>query len=85
MAEYKEARDLEAIHETQVIGNQPGDPERAAAAFITVAESENPPVHLFFGSDSFGMAHRKIEAIQKELAANEALSKSTDFAKQTVV
>ncbi len=84
MPEYKEARDLEVIHETQVIGNQPGDPERAATAFITLAESQNPPLHLFLGSDSFGMAHGKIEAIQKELAANEALSKSTDYAKQGV-
>lgn len=85
IAEYKEARDLEVIHETQVIGNQPGDPDRAAAAFIALAESQNPPLHLFLGSDSFGMAHGKIEAIQKELAANEALSKSTDYAKQPVV
>jgi NAD(P)-dependent dehydrogenase (short-subunit alcohol dehydrogenase family) len=84
IAEYKEARDLEVIHETQIIGNQPGDPERAAAAFITLAESQNPPLHLFLGSDSFGMAHGKIEAIQKELTANEALSKSTDYVKQAV-
>lgn len=84
MAEYKEARDLEVIHETQIIGNQPGDPERAAAAFITLAESQNPPLHLFLGSDSFGMAHGKIEAVQKELVANEALSKSTDYVKEAV-
>jgi len=85
MAEYKEARDLEVIHDTQVIGNQPGDPERAATAFITLAENQNPPLHLFLGSDSLAMAHGKIEAVQKELAANEALSKSTDYANQGVV
>lgn len=85
ISDYKEARELEVVHDTKVIGNQPGDPEKAAAAFIQLAESENPPLHLFLGSDSFGMAHSKIEALQKELATNETLSLSTDFAKEGVV
>ena len=84
IADYKEARELEVIHEIQIIGNQPGDPERAAAAFIELAESINPPLHLFLGSDSFNMAKGKIETLQNELNANEALSKSTDFATQAV-
>jgi NAD(P)-dependent dehydrogenase (short-subunit alcohol dehydrogenase family) len=85
LAEYKEARDLEVIHDTQVIGNQPGDPEKAAAAFVALAESKNPPLHLFLGTDSYTMATGKIGALQQELNATEALSKSTDFAKQTIV
>jgi len=84
IADYKEARELEVIHDTQIIGNQPGDPERAAIAFIELAESKNPPMHLFLGSDSFNMAKGKIETLQQELSANEALSKSTDFAKEAV-
>lgn len=79
IAEYKAARDLEVVHDTQIIGNQPGDPEKAALAFIRLAETENPPLHFFMGSDSFGMANNKIGILQAELAANEALSKSTDF------
>lgn len=39
--DYKEARDLEVIHNEQVIGNQPGDPENAALAFIEVAEMQD--------------------------------------------
>lgn len=81
IAAYKEARELEVIHETQIIGNQPGDPEKAAAAFIQLGESKNPPMHLFLGSDSFNMAKGKIEALLSDINANEALSKSTDFAK----
>jgi len=84
IADYKEARELEVIHDTQIIGNQPGDPERAAIAFIELAESKNPPMHLFLGSDSFNMAKGKIETLQQELSANEALSKSTDFEKEAV-
>jgi len=81
IADYKEARDLEVIHETQIIGNQPGNPEKAAEAFISLAEMEVTPLHFFMGSDSFGMANSKIELLQNELAANESLSKSTDFVK----
>ncbi|WP_192085675.1 SDR family NAD(P)-dependent oxidoreductase [Algoriphagus sp. Y33] len=79
IAEYKAARDLEVVHDTQIIGKQPGDPEKAALAFIQLAESENPPLHFFMGSDSLGMANSKIGILQNELSANEALSKSTDF------
>ena len=79
IAEYKEARDLEIMHETQIVGNQPGDPEKAALAFIKLAEGENQPLHFFMGSDSFGMANNKIEILQAALSSQEALSKSTDF------
>lgn len=79
ISEYTSARDLELLHETQIIGNQPGDPEKAALAFIELAENENPPLHFFMGSDSFGMANNKIVILQNELSANELLSKSTDF------
>ena len=85
IADYKEARELEVIHDTQVIGNQPGDPERAGAVFIALGESKNPPLHFFMGTDSFSMAKGKIETLQHELNANEALSKSTDFAKQAAL
>lgn len=79
IAAYQAARDLEVVHEKQIIGNQPGDPEKAAAAFIKLAEMEQPPLHLFLGTDSFNMAKSKIEIIQNDLAANETLSRSTDY------
>ena len=85
IADYKEARELEVIHDTQVIGNQPGDPERAGGVFIALGESKNPPLHFFMGTDSFSMAKGKIESLQNELNSNEALSKSTDFAKQAAL
>lgn len=81
IADYTEARNLEEIHDTQIIGNQPGDPEKAALAFIRLAENEQPPLHFFMGSDSFGMAGSKIQLLQNALNENEALSKSTDFEK----
>lgn len=79
IADYTEARALEAMHENQIKGNQPGDPEQAAAVLIETAESTTPPVHLFLGQDSYDMAKAKVDTIQKELAANEALATSTNF------
>lgn len=81
IADYKEARNLEVWHETQAIGNQPGDPEKAAEAFIKLTEMENAPLHFFMGSDSVGMAKGKIETIQTALSTNESFSLSTDFKK----
>jgi hypothetical protein len=79
IADYKEARDLEVWHETQAIGNQPGDPDKAAMAFIKLSESENPPLHFFMGSDSVGMANNKIGILQASIKDNEELSNSTNF------
>ena len=81
IADYTAARNTEVWHETQMVGNQPGDPAKAALAFIQLAEMENAPLHFFMGSDSFGMAYNKIEVLQNELTANEVLSKSTDYKK----
>lgn len=79
IAAYKEARELEHIHASQIIGNQPGDPERAADALIRTAESIHAPHHLFLGSDALNMAKGKLEGLSTELVDNEALSISTDF------
>lgn len=77
--DYKEARELDRVHLEDIPGNQPGDPEKAALAFIQLAESKNPPLHFFMGSDSFNLANNKIQILQGGLATNEASSKSTDF------
>ncbi|GGM96927.1 short-chain dehydrogenase/reductase [Dyadobacter beijingensis] len=79
IAAYTEARELEVVHNEQIIGNQPGDPEKGAAALIQVAGMAQKPLHLFLGSDSFGMAHTQIEMLQNDLKAFESVSKSTDF------
>lgn len=79
IADYTEARELETVHNEHISGNQPGDPEKAAAAFIQVAEMDTKPLHLFLGSDSFAMANHKIEMLQQDLNAFERVSKSTDY------
>lgn len=77
--EYTASANLAQWHANEQNGHQPGDPQKAAAAFKEVAEMEKPPLHLFLGSDSLQLAQEKIEVIQNALREHQALSTSTDF------
>ncbi len=61
-------------------GRQPGDPAKAAAAILTLASMEEPPLRIVLGSDAYAAAERndlgKIELGRKW----KDLSCSTDFA-----
>lgn len=60
-------------------GMQAGDPDKAADAFIALAENVAPPVRLFLGSDAYSRAKAKIDLLAKELEANKTLTFSTDY------
>ena len=77
--EYAEVRAVQAAHEQDINGNQPGDPQKAAAAFISVADMENPPVHLFLGEDAYEFANAKIASVQKEMEQLAYIGKATGF------
>ncbi|SDZ73856.1 NADP-dependent 3-hydroxy acid dehydrogenase YdfG [Arachidicoccus rhizosphaerae] len=77
--QYQAARQSGKWHLEEMNGNQLGDPQKAATAFIQLAETAEPPLHFFMGSDAFQLAHQKIDLLQYELAAYESLTKSTDF------
>lgn len=76
---YEDARASQAMHENDINGNQMGDPEKAAAVLIEIAESANPPLHLFLGQDAYDFAKVKIEAVQKDMSVMEELATSTAF------
>ncbi|WP_419801460.1 SDR family NAD(P)-dependent oxidoreductase [Mucilaginibacter sp.] len=76
---YTVAREIQATHQKDIDGNQPGNPEKAASALIELAKMEKPPVHLTLGSDAFRIAGEKLTALQDEFSANESLSISTDY------
>ncbi|SUX43439.1 SDR family NAD(P)-dependent oxidoreductase [Chryseobacterium indoltheticum] len=77
--EYTAARQLQTVHEKEINGNQPGDPEKAATVLIELASVENPPVHLMLGSDAFQFAGNKLDALQQEISEFKNLSISTDY------
>lgn len=61
-------------------GRQLGDPDKAAAAILTLVDMAEPPEHLLIGSDAVGLVRAKLEDMQADLAVHEALSRSTDMA-----
>ncbi len=60
-------------------GNQPGDPAKAAQALLALIEAPNPPVRIFLGDDALGLVEQKLDGMKAEIAAWEALSRSTSF------
>lgn len=80
LSAYALVRESESMHQQQIRGNQPGDPEKAVAAIIQVANAPNPPLHLFLGQDAYDMAYAKIQALQDDLENWKAVTIATGFA-----
>jgi NAD(P)-dependent dehydrogenase (short-subunit alcohol dehydrogenase family) len=79
---YQEVREAQAFHQNIMDGNQLGDPDKAALALIQVAETKNPPLHLFLGSDAYELAYNKINSIRQELEDWKSVTLSTAFEHQ---
>jgi short-subunit dehydrogenase len=60
-------------------GKQPGDPEKAAALLIRLAEGPEPPLHLWLGANAFDRVEQKITALGAELQQWKYLSLAADF------
>jgi NAD(P)-dependent dehydrogenase (short-subunit alcohol dehydrogenase family) len=60
-------------------GRQPGDPAKAAQALLTLVESDAPPTRLFLGEDALAVVEQKLDLMRAEIAAWDALSRSTNF------
>ena len=58
---------------------QPGDPARLAKALMTLADAENPPLRMPFGSDTVAAIEAKHAFVAGELKAWRELAISTDF------
>ena len=79
IAEYSAARAVEVAHKEEINGNQPGDPGKAASAFIKLAEMQKPPVHFVMGTDAVGLAKEKMNMLGADINSTLELSISTDF------
>lgn len=73
--------DIRASHQRYLAmnGQQGGDPEKAAAVMIAAGFDENPPVHLFLGTDAYNRAIAKLNDLIQEIENNKQTSFSTDF------
>ncbi len=63
----------------QQAGKQPGDPDRAVAAILALAASENPPKHLVLGKLAFERMQNRLVQWHKDLEACRETSLGADF------
>lgn len=76
---YASVREMQALHENEINGNQPGDPEKAAAVMMEVALQQQPPLHLFLGADAYSFAEAKIESVKNDLESVRHIATATNF------
>ena len=77
--DYEETAHKFVKMQSEMSGEQPGDPDKAAQAMIKVVESDNPPMRLVLGEDALKATRQKIETFQKELNEWEDVTLSTSF------
>jgi NAD(P)-dependent dehydrogenase (short-subunit alcohol dehydrogenase family) len=75
---YPEITEMIAAHQ-EMPGTQPGDPARAAAAFVAIAQRGSGPLHQQLGSDSSGLAEGKADSLKADVLAGRELAHSTDY------
>lgn len=75
---YKAVKDTQERY-MAANGKQPGDPERASEILIELAESEEPPVHLYLGEDAYNRASEKLKVMTAELEYWKKTTISADF------
>jgi NAD(P)-dependent dehydrogenase (short-subunit alcohol dehydrogenase family) len=64
---------------TEQDGKQPGDPQKAAEAIVKAVEADHPPLHLLLGASTIPRVKAKLEALEKDVAAWEAITLGADY------
>jgi hypothetical protein len=76
---YTEAKKSLDLHQNDLDGKQPGDPDKVAHLLIDAFEAPEPPLHLFAGKTANQLGNEKIAGIRKDLEAWKDASAATDF------
>lgn len=77
--DYESTRESQRKHQEEISNNQPGDPEKGVAAILQIADSKNPPVHLFLGNDAYEIAKSKMSSMENELEEWKSTTIATGF------
>jgi NAD(P)-dependent dehydrogenase (short-subunit alcohol dehydrogenase family) len=67
----------------RMAGRQLGDPVKAAAAILKLADSEKPPVQLLLGSDAWRRNQARLDASAAEMADWKDVTLGTDYPEGT--
>jgi len=60
-------------------GNQPGDPQKAAALIVALPASESLPANILLGSDAWENVTSRLQTLQDEFASARRQAQQTDF------
>ncbi len=77
--DYAETAGAVRQHATDVNHAQPGDPVKAAAAMLLLADAAQPPLRAQLGSDCLAVVTAKLQFVAAEQEAWRELALSTDF------
>jgi NAD(P)-dependent dehydrogenase (short-subunit alcohol dehydrogenase family) len=79
IADYAETVGARLASLSALSGKQAGDPVRAGEAMIELTESDNPPLHIVFGAQGFGMVTDNLKQKLAEIEAWREVGLATDF------
>lgn len=79
IADYDETSGEVRRRATHMNHNQPGNPEKLAAAMVELVDAETPPLRLPLGTDTLKAIAEKNAYVTQETETWQALSASTDF------
>jgi short-subunit dehydrogenase len=82
--DYKSTAGAVKNHLRSISGKQDGDPVRMSKAILKVVESENPPLRLLLGNDSYNEANAKLVAAKADYDAWAETSIGADFPKDVI-
>jgi NAD(P)-dependent dehydrogenase (short-subunit alcohol dehydrogenase family) len=77
--DYKETAGQRRLATRAVSGNQPGDPEKAAAAIIDAAQAEQPPLRLLLGGSALKVAYDRLDKLRENFDAWAHVTTAVDF------
>jgi NAD(P)-dependent dehydrogenase (short-subunit alcohol dehydrogenase family) len=76
---YAESVGKRAEMISEMSGNQPGDPKRAAEAVVMLVRAEHPPVQLLLGRGVLASYRAKLAAVSASIDEWENVTVGTDF------
>jgi NAD(P)-dependent dehydrogenase (short-subunit alcohol dehydrogenase family) len=76
---YRATAGATRIADSQLHGNQVGDPAKAAVALIALVDAPDVPLRLVLGADALAAVRAKLSLLASELDAWEQVTLSTSF------
>lgn len=77
--DYKQSAGVMRSYFETAGGKQAGDPQKAIEAMITIADADDPPVHLLLGRDVYERYTKKLTETQESITKWRGLTLGADF------